>query len=263
MKTVGVCLAAILVLSGSLFAFDNSPSNVIIFPECTWALATGGGTWVSQLQITNLSGGTTVIAYFYYGGGSYRGPISLPTATFLYGSTKFSNILSTMQSLDPSFTYYGRAGTLQLNTQDADHKIQGALRTVNGNYSKTYQGLTWTESNWATTSHSMMIQNLDSNATYRTSVGFLCGSSSLSVQFGIIDGDDNLVGDYWNRTFVPNEFVSFNPFAQAGVPYPTYSYSNCWLWINPTAGSGYLYCYGASANNTTNDPAALIAVQFQ
>jgi hypothetical protein len=93
--------------------------------------------------------------------------------------------------------------------------------------------------------------------------GFFCGSSGMTVQFGIIDANNALVGSWFYRTFVPNEFVSFNPFNQAGVPYPTYSYSNCWLYINPTAGSGYLYCYGASANNTTNDPASLIAVQFQ
>ena len=145
MKTVGACLAAILVLGGSLFAYDNSPDNIIVFPECTWALATGGGTWVSQLQVTNMSAGTTnIVAYFFYGGGSYRGPVSLPTQTFPLGTTRFTNILSTMQSLDPSFTYFGRAGMLQLQTQDASHLIQAAVRTVNGNYSKTFQGLSWT-----------------------------------------------------------------------------------------------------------------------
>jgi len=263
MKRLSVCVLAVFVLTGSVLAYDNSPSNIIIFPECTWALATGGGTWVSQLQVTCLTDSNTVVAYFYYGGGSYRGPISLTVPAFAYGSVRYGNILSTLQSLDSGFTYYGRAGTLQLQTQDASHKIQAAVRTMNGNYSKTFQGLTWTASNWATTSQYMMIQNLDSNATYRTSVGFLCGSSSLTVTFAIIDANNSFAGTAWSRTFVPNEFVSFNPFAQAGVPYPTYSYSNCWLYIQPSSGGGYLYCYGASANNTTNDPAALVAVQFQ
>jgi len=35
------------------------------------------------------------------------------------------------------------------------------------------------------------------------------------------------------------------------------------LWITPTSGSGKVMVFGASANNTSNDPAAHIGVQYQ
>ena len=48
-------LAVMSALGGNLLAYDNSPSRVICFPEVIWAEATGGGTWTSELQLTNMN----------------------------------------------------------------------------------------------------------------------------------------------------------------------------------------------------------------
>ncbi|MDH4196136.1 MAG: hypothetical protein OEW05_01860 [Candidatus Aminicenantes bacterium] len=262
MKVFVGFLAIIFVFVGSLLAYDNSPSRVICFPEVIWAEATGGGTWTSELQITNMTANNTLIVSFMYGGGLGRGPFALTIPSGVYTSLKISNILATLQSLDPAFTYYGRVGCFAVATQDEAHLIQGAVRTSNGNYSKTFQGLTLGNSNLAATSQSLMIQNLASNATYRTSVGFI-SLGPLTVEFTIFDANGLIVGSPFTKTFILNDFQSFNPFIQAGAPYPAQSHDNCWLRIRPTAGTGTLLCFGATANNFTNDPAAHIAVQYQ
>jgi hypothetical protein len=122
--------------------YANSPSDYIILPECIWAPATGGGTWMSQVQITDLTGGSSVSAYFSYGGGLRQGPVSIWTNSGGAGrSEKFTNFLSSMGAIDTGFTYYGRVGTVEFVTQDAAHKIQVAARTLNGDYAKTFPGL--------------------------------------------------------------------------------------------------------------------------
>jgi hypothetical protein len=255
----------LLACSSLLFSYDNSPAQDIIIPECIWAPATGGGTWVTEVQITDLTGGSVVSAYFYYGT-AYRS-VTLWTSPGIYSSVKFTNILSTMQSLDPSFNYYGKVGALWLTTQDSSHLIQAQARTYNGNYGKTYQGLAWVDSNTANVGRNMMIMNLTQNSTYRTFVGFFnatSGGYSMTVEFYIIDQNNTIVGSIFTKTFQPWEFKSFNPFAEAGVPSGTYD--NCWLYIRPTSAGGSskgLMCFGSSANNYTNDTYAHIAVQFK
>jgi len=116
----------------------------------------------------------------------------------------------------------------------------------------------------------MMIMNLSQNATYRTFVGFfnsIYGGYSMTVQFIIDDQNNHQVGNIFTKTFSPWQFMSFNPFAEAGVGSGTYD--NCWLFIHPTVSGSSgddtwgLFCFGSSANNITNDTSAHIAVQFQ
>jgi C1A family cysteine protease len=244
---------------------DNSPGNYQILPECIWAPATGGGTWISEVQITDLSGGSVVSAYFNYGGGGRRGPIAVWTNSGgANRSNKFSNFLSTLQSLDSGFTYYGLVGTVEFSTQDSSHLIQVVARTLNGNYSKTFPGFNLTDSNTADTTRKMMIQNYTNNATYRSTCGFFNPTSdSLTVEFRLLNSSGNLIGSAFTKTFVGYDFKAFSPFNEAGIPYPTYSCDNVFLLINPISGTGKLMCFGASANNITNDPAAHITVQYQ
>ena len=144
----------------------------------------------------------------------------------------------------------------------ATNTIQAQARTVNGNYAKTFQALSFVDGNTANVGRPMMIMNLAQNATYRTFVGFfnatLGSSGPMTVQFAVLNGDDSGgTGSIFYKTFAPWEFMSFNPFVEAGVGSGTFD--NCWLWINPTssgntaAGSCGLFCFGSSANNTTND----------
>ncbi len=58
-------------------------------------------------------------------------------------------------------------------------------------------------------------------------------------------------------------FQAFDPFSQASVPYPGSSYDNVILGVRPTSGAGEVMCFGATANNASNDPAAHLAVQAE
>jgi len=244
---------------------DNAPSNYQVVPECIWASATGGGTWISEVQVTDITGGSNVSVYFDYGGGARRGPFTIWTSGGANHNIRFANILSTVDAADAgAFTYFGRVGAVEFMTQDASHKIQVLARTLNGNYSKTLPGLNLTDSNTANTWRRMMLQNFVNNATYRSSCGFFNPTAdSVTVEFRLVDWMGDTVGSAFTRTLVGYDFQSFSPFNQAGVPYPSYAYDNVVLWITPTSGTGKIMVYGATANNTSNDPAAHIGVQYQ
>jgi len=79
----------------------------------------------------------------------------------------------------------------------------------------------------------------------------------------LIAENGDTIGSAFTKTLIGHDSQSFSPFNQAGVPYPTYAYDNVVLWITPTSGSGKVMIYGATANNTSNDPAAQIGVQYQ
>jgi len=258
-------VSSALAVSISVEGRDNSPSNYQIIPECIWAVASGGGTWVSEVQVSDITGGSLVSVYFNYGAGNRRGPFTLWTSPGANQSVKYFNILSSIDALDAeAFTYYGRVGAVEFSTQDASHRIQVAARTLNGNYSKTFPGLNLKDANTASITRRMMIQNFSNNATYRSSCGFFNPTAnSVTIEFRLLLENGTTIGSPFTRTLVGYDFQSFSPFNQAGVSYPTYSYDNVVLWITPTSGSGKVMIFGASANNTSNDPAAHIGVQYQ
>ena len=250
--------AFLFLASGTAFAqYDNSPSNTIVIPEVIWAAASGGGTWLTQVHITSLSYDTNITVDFVYGGAAHRQILNFFTNLDYLRSRTFWNILQNMGSVDSGFTYYGQVGSLVITTQDSNHLIQAQARTINGNYGKTFQGLRVVESNVAILGRNMMIQNMASNATYRTFVGFInFNLGSLTAQFGLFDHNGNLVGNYFTKTFIAYDYQAFNPFTEAGFPYPANSVDNCVLQIITTAGGRGnmgLMGFGSSANNTTND----------
>ena len=103
-----------------------SPKNFQIIPEAIWAPATGGGIWLTEVQIIDLSGGFEVKAYFRAGSGVNRGLFTLYVNNNGLGrSDLFSNILATLDNLDPdpNFSYYGRVGAIEFVTQDENHRI--------------------------------------------------------------------------------------------------------------------------------------------
>ncbi|MDH4197729.1 MAG: hypothetical protein OEW05_10005 [Candidatus Aminicenantes bacterium] len=259
-------LSSFLLLSVPLAGYDNSPSNLKFILEALWAPATGGGTWTTELQITNF-GSDAVHAYFFPRGaaGSYRTIHNLWLPPGNLTSVIFPNILATLQALDPSFSYYGKVGALMIDSGSTADKIQVSARTVNGNFGKTLPGLNWVDSNCANVGRPMMIQDLRQNSTYRTFVG--CWNtipSDMTVRFELIDSNNGLIGSSFTKTIAEVEFVSFNPFAEAGVPSGTYD--NVWLYIFPESSvitSYGLMSFASSANNLTNDTYAHMAVQFQ
>ena len=259
-------LAAILILAAQvpLWAYDTSPSSWQIVPEVIYATATGGGAWVTELQITSF--GVTpakIYVYFDHAAGS-RGPFLLNAALPQYRSVRYANILAELQVLDPTFTYFGRVGALYVYTESSDSTIQVQARTVNGNFGKTFPGLNPLEGTTAAAGRPMMIQDLVQDATYRTSVGvYNSDSISLTVTFTIVDQNNVTIGLPFTKTVNAYGFMSFNPFTQAGIT--TGAYSNCWLYVNvTTGGSAYngLMAYGSIANNFTNDTYALLAREY-
>ena len=244
---------------------DNSPASDIVLPECIWALATGAGTWVTSVQITDLTGGSVVSATFSYGGGARRGPVTVWTSTAGAGRSFISaNFLSTLATLDPAFAYYGRVGTVEFTTQDSSHKIHVSARIRNGNYSKTFAGMQPTDANTADTSRQLLLQGLTNNSVYRSSCGFVNPTaSSVVVEFRLYSADGSAVGSAFSRTFAGYDFQSFNPFTLAGVPYPGSSYDNVILIATPTSGTGKVMGFGATAHNSSNDPAAHNIVQYR
>lgn len=248
----------IFLISGAAFAYDNSPARTILIPEVIWAPASGGGTWSTAVMVTSLSYGTILNVDFYYGGSGHRYIASFWGVTVDYlRSRTFWNILENMQTADPSFTYYGKVGSLIIQTQDTNHLIQAQARTTNGNYGKTFQGLAVTESNVAITGRDMMIQNMSSTAKFRTFAGFYNFSlGTMVVNFVLYDHSGNMLGSIFTKTFTAGDFQSFNPFVEAGYPYPTYEVDNAVLVIRPTSGGAAnmgLMGFGSSANNYTND----------
>jgi hypothetical protein len=249
------------------YNFETSPTAIKTVPEVIWAPATGGGTWVTEVQVTNLGPTTTGLEVYFDSPGAWSGEIQLHPGLEKDHSVTYSNILATIDALDPgSIVYYGRVGALFILATDQTCRIQVQAKTVNGNYGKTFPGLTYNiTGTTAGQDRPMMIQGLVKNSTYRTSVGVHNTSSNYSyvARFTIFDGDHAVVGSSFQKTIGINGFQSFNPFTQAGVT--TGDYDNCWLYIEVLSGGSSpqaLMCYGSLANNYTNDTYALLAKQY-
>ena len=249
--------------SASLAANISSLSSIEqcfhVLPEAIWAPATGGGTWVTEVQLTAIQPLTHIYLCFNTAGGTWRGPFYTWVAESPNETYKLPNILADLQYLDPSFNYYGRVGAVEFWTQDAAHGIRLASRTSNGNYSKTFPGLRFNNESVVGEHNALLVQNLINNATYRSSAGFFnAGGIAMTVEFELLDSTGSLIGSAFSRLFAAYDFQSFNPFVQAGVPYPAYSYDNVILRAYVTSGDSSLLGFGALANNTSNDPAAML-----
>ena len=264
----GLCIVAFLVLAAqlSLWGYDTSPSREQIIPEAVWAAATGGGTWVTEIQITSLaSTPADVNVQFSYSGGIV-GPFEVSHGLAQNQSVRFANILATLDALDSSgFVYYGRAGALWIQASNINSRIQVQAKTVNGNYGKTFPGLNIVAGHGAAYGRPMLIQDLVQNSIYRTFVGAFNSDDLYSgvVNFRIVDAQGVQVGSVVEKTLLPLTFVSFNPFAAAGVPSGTYE--NCHLVIEVIMGGTGVYglfCFGSIGNNYTNDTYALIARMY-
>jgi len=260
-----LCVAGFLVLAAGLplWGYDTSPATIQVVPEAIWAAATGGGTWVTEVQITNF-GASAASIQVYFDTGTSGAPINLPGTIPSMNSVKYANILATIDSADPSATvYYGKAGGLWVLCLSAQN-IQVHAQTVNANFGKTFPGLNLVSGNSALQGRPMIIQGLIRNASYRTSVGVynVDVSVTYTLRFTIYNSAYAVVGSYFEKTVNPYTQISFNPFVQAGVT--SGDYDNCWLYIEAITGStGYgPVFYGSLANNYTNDTYALMAKQY-
>jgi hypothetical protein len=267
MRKIVVCLVFIFafVSNGSIEIqaqpYDNSPYDYIIIPEAIWAPASGGGTWVTGLQITSgfPAGPGTVSVYFNYGGGLYTGPFTIWTNPQNHQQVEFPNILQHLQGLDPTFNYYGRVGALEIYF-DTGLKGIAVARTSNGNYSKTFPGLNYKECNTVVQGRNMAIGYMVNNATYRSAMGFFATAGNLTVNCYIMVGGGWYTGNIITKTLVSYDYQSFNPFVEAGIGGNNYDYVT--IEIYAVSEFGEAFVFGATTNNTTNDPGAHIAVNW-
>jgi hypothetical protein len=242
--------------------YYNSPSSFIIIPEAVWAHASGGGTWVTGLQITSgyPSGPGNVMLYFDYEGGNYRGPFIVWTNPQNHQQIEFPNVLQHLQGLDPTFNYFGRVGAIEIYF-DTGLKGMAVARTSNGNYSKTFPGLNLNEANTIAPGRNMAIGYMVNNATYRSAMGLIEFSGAImTVNCYVMVAGGWYTGNIITKTLVGHDYQSFNPFVEAGVGANNYDYVTIEIYCEP--GGGFAFAFGATTNNTTNDPGAQIAVNW-
>jgi len=264
----GLCIVAFLALAAGLplWGYDTSPSNWQIVPEVIWAAATGGGTWVTELQITNFGPNPlTLRLYFDSTAGPDSAGIDIGPIP-VNNSEKLANILATMDALDSTAqVYYGLVGGLWVRDNSEANTFQIQAQTVNGNYGKTFPGLNIIQGNTLGTGRPMMVQGLVRNATYRTSIGVYntSGATSYTLRFTIYNATYGVVGTPFDKAFGALGYMAFNPFTQAGIT--TGDYDNCWLYVEVLTGGTVAQgpmVYGSIANNYTNDTYALMAKQY-
>jgi hypothetical protein len=266
----GLCFAAFLVLVLAarvpLSGYDTSPSWLQVVPEAIYAPATGGGTWATDVQITNFgSVAADIYAFFSYNGGT-TGPIARSQSLPTYHRVAYAYILGAIDTEDPGpLKYLGKVGAVWFVPQNESAKIQVEAMTLNGNFGKSAPALNIAAVNSAAVNRPMILQHLVQNDVYRTFVGVHNTSTTetFTVQFIIVSAIDTTIGSVFTKTLAPLAYLSFNPFKEAGVP--TQICANCWLLIQPTAGGtgpAGVMCYGSIANNYTNDTYALIARMY-
>lgn len=257
---------AVLACASMLSAQDLAPARLVVIPEAVWADATGGGTWVTELQVTVRDAGTTVQAAFAYG--TLNRAVELLTTTVDFQTLYYPNILEAMQVQDPGFDYFGRVGTLVIGGEFDTQVLWAQAMTVNGHYGKTFPGIAFLDTTTANVGRNMIIPNLRQSATYRTFVGSInmnYGVVPMSVRFRLMSPSGAEIASF-TKDFAAFEFKAFNPFFEAGLG--SSEITNCWLLIEPITsavtgdGSRGLMSFGSIANNYTNDTYALIAIPY-
>ena len=270
-KPLLMVLVFAIMLAAPLFlrAYDNQPASEKIIPECIWAAASGGGTWITEIQIINRSATSTtghVNATFYHSGGTW-GPFQLTSSEMDWKSTfRTTNLLSLLDTRDTNaaHVYAGTVGAVLFSTTNS-MQITVTAWTKNGNYGKSYPGMTnAVKALNSANPRAMTIPFLRQTPADRTFVGFWNSSGlySYTVLFQLFNSDHVQIGSDINRTLTPNQFIAFNPFTEAGVAAGTYYY-DAYLWFRGTQTTQTDWAwgvigFGSIANSTTNDTTALI-----
>lgn len=265
-KGFGLCVFFLLLLAlpTASFAYDTSPSSLRLIPEAIWAAATGGGTWTTDLDVYVRAGtNPTELRIWFFAADGAHGPFNMTVEPDLQHCIRYINILSHIDVWDPgTYEYYGKVGTIWIEAVDTTDKFQIQARTKHsGGYGKTMNAqsyYTLGDSAYFSTWRGMMIQGITNDTTYRTTIGlFNSSGNSITVQVALIRYDDVWSG-WENITLAGGAFLAFNPYTRWSVT----STAVHRIWINPTAGTGRCHSFGATVNNTTNDPAAHVAVQY-
>jgi hypothetical protein len=268
MKKMLLLMITMVVLAGPTFlgAYDLTAHNWKVLPEAIWAAATGGGTWATEVQITNASSSElTVYCRFYYAGGTNRGPFTLTTIP-AYQTYRTTNILNTIDTLDTGvFDYYGRVGAVWFWTSTERIHVTG--KTMHsGGYGKSLPGLYPDLGTSGAVNRPMMVPLMYNGTVNRSTTGWFNSSYdiSMNVTFYIINANWTSACSF-TRTIPAGETLAFNPFIAGGIDGNVYT--NVWCYAVITAGptstdARGLMGFGSIVNNTTLDPTAAIAYPF-
>jgi len=253
-----VMVLFLCLTSLSLFAqYDTSPDDYKYVPSVIWAPASGGGIWYSGLQIWAETPGTQVRCYFDYDGGS-RGSFPLFTSVGLDDCYRTTNILYTLYLLDSSFAYYGKSGALYIYTVGGED-IQVMARTSHtSGYGKTIPGMSNVDGTTASQGRYLMILNVNKNSTYRHSITLYNLGTTCDVYCQIIQNNSPI--GLVTKSMNMYDYKAFDVFAEAGL---TSSYDNCFVLIWTSTSGGRIICGGATAHNSTNDPAYHLPVGWK
>jgi len=259
-----LCWVAFLVLAAQapLWCYDQTPSNWQIVPECIWSPATGGGTWVTELQVLSFEPSTGLNVHFFNVDG-HRGPFPLYGSFSFYSVIKWTNILQSIDALDSgTYNYYGKVGAVWFEALGTSAAIAVQASTYNGNYGKNFPSLSVVEANTAGVGRPMVLLNAMQSAKFRTFIGLFntSDSTTFSLAIRIYTTGVTMIGSEIVKTMAPLSYVTFNPFVEAGVGSGTYT--NAWIHVYVNSGDSTaraVMCFGSVANNYTNDTYALIA----
>lgn len=248
----------------ALFAIGEpltAPASKLVVPQALWAKAPGLAT---RLALLDATGGTTISATFAYGGGLVRGPFPLWVSAGGAGEgVFFDNVLATLEELDgETFTYRGKSGALILEAQDADHRFLASAVLLNGATSMEVPVLYPDSPAFsAAVARPTLIQNLTSTAAYRSLVQiFNPAAEPVNAAFELRTAKGALIGKKFTKTLGGLDTQSFDPFKSAGKPYPSFSWDNVTLVINPLSGGGSVMALGTTVTQATRDPSPHLAV---
>lgn len=268
-KLLMTALVFAVLLAAPLFlrAYDLEPSTTKVIPECIWAAASGGGTWVTEIQITNRSK-TEISGHinaYVYSGTEMWGPFQLTTSELARGlSLRFSNIMSSLDSRDTNaaHVYEGKVYAVRF-VGLSSILINVTAFTKNGNYGKTFPGLNRNTNFVSAFNRFATIPYMTLSSSYRSAAGFvnLSVEHTYSVEFRLYNYDHSQIGATFTKTFAPHQYRTFNPFTEAGITSGTYT--NAFLWLKADGGTDIseeygIMGFGSVVNNTSNDPAAVL-----
>jgi hypothetical protein len=120
---------------------------------------------------------------------------------------------------------------------------------------RTFPAFQDVEANTAATGRDLIIPNISNDTQYRPSVAlFNASSNSATVEVRIIGSNGAQIGSTSSRILAGYEMAGVTGLRDS-------TYSNAFIRVSVTGGTGRVLASGQSANNTSNDPAAHVAVQ--
>ncbi len=235
-------------------SFPSSACSRLVFPDALWADSRGGAGWKSELRITDVTGGSRVSAFFYYGGGQRRGPIVLWRGRRPGSTCVIPDLAAALQARDRGFSFKGRFGALVIATQGSGRRIAASLRTSNAAGGRFSAGMPDGTSFQASMGMDLAVKGFSGAGFGQVGV-FNPGMEPATAEFTMMGEDGNAAGSPFSMSFGGAESLSFDPFAEAGASGGAVG----WLRVRVKSGAGRLMVSGAAFSSSGGEPSELLA----